>query len=75
MAKAEASLENLAAGSSIGEACSGAIAARGLMWGNAHPAPKRWLPLKGPQYSNVNNALQLNLSQLQDLGNSDALPG
>ena len=71
MAKGEASLENFAAANSIAEACGGAVAARGLMWGNAHPAPKRWLPLKGPQNFAVNSALQLNFRELHDLANKN----
>lgn len=67
LSTSEVALENLAAGNSIGEACAGAVAARGLMWGNAHPAPKRWLPLKAPAWYTVNKALQLNLLELREV--------
>lgn len=68
----EVALENLAAGNSIGEACAGAVAARGLMWGNSHPAPKRWLPLKAPAWYTVNKALRLNEAELREVAARDA---
>ena len=67
-AAADVTLENLAAGNSIGEACGGSVAARGLMWGNSHSAPKRWLPLKGPAWFNVNKALQHNTAEMRTTG-------
>ena len=66
-ASSDVALENLAAGSSVGEACAGSVAARGVMWANAHPAPKRWLPLKGPAWFTVHRALQLNQAELRAL--------
>lgn len=72
LAQSDVTLENLAAGHSIREACGGIVAARGLMWGNAHPAPRRWLPLKGPVWPTVNRALQLNQTELSAHASSAA---
>jgi hypothetical protein len=33
---------------SLADAAAGSLAARGLAFANAHPAPRRWLPLRGP---------------------------
>ena len=45
--------------------CGCSVAARGLMWANEHPAPKRWLPLKASQLNLVTKAVQANLLHLQ----------
>ena len=61
-------VENLVAGHNIAGGCGGSVAVRGLMWANAHPAPKRWLPLKGPLWHTLARARQANMEQLQEAG-------
>ena len=43
------------------------MAARGLMWANAHPAPAQWRPLSGPLWFPVRRAIQTNMLELQHL--------
>ncbi len=59
-------MDNLVAGHNIADGCGGSVAARGLMWANAHPAPKKWLPLKGSAWFSVARAMQANMEQLQE---------
>jgi len=59
-------MDNLVAGHNIAEGCGGSVAVRGVMWSNAHPAPKRWLPLKGSLWHTVARAMRSNMEQLQE---------
>jgi hypothetical protein len=70
----DVSMDNLVAGHNTAEGCGGSVASRGLMWSNAHPAPKRWLPLKGPLWFTVARAVQANMSQLQEASAVNAAP-
>jgi len=62
------------AGHNIAEGCGGSVASRGLMWSNSHPAPKRWLPLKGPLWFTVARAVQANFNQLQEASGVNTAP-
>ncbi len=42
------------------------MAARGLIYANAHPAPSRWLPLRGPASNAVERAATTNAARLSD---------
>ena len=64
-------LDNVAAGSGVQDACGGSVAARGLMWANAHPAPAQWRPLSGPLWFPVRRAMQTNMLELQHLASAD----
>eukprot|EP00891_Asterochloris_glomerata_P009829 jgi/Astpho2/9829/fgenesh1_pg.00149_%23_75_t len=51
---------------SLQEAAAGSVAARGLCFANAHPAPTRFLPLRKPSVFMVQRAARANQAALQE---------
>lgn len=52
---------------SIQQATASSVAARGLMYANLHPAPRRWLPLKGPLSLTASKGQKSNMEHLRGL--------
>lgn len=51
--------------STLADAVAASTAARGVCFGNCHPAPRRWLPLKAPALFMAQKAAAANRQQLQ----------
>jgi hypothetical protein len=49
----------------LADAAAGSTAVRGLLFANAHPAPRRWLPLRSPVSGLVGRAAAANLAELR----------
>jgi hypothetical protein len=52
------------ASSTLLDAAAASTAARGVCFANAHPAPRRWLPLKAPAVFAVHKGLAANRAEL-----------
>ena len=53
--------------SSLLQAAAGSVAARGFLFANAHPAPSRWVPVRGPSCYLPERAAAQNLAQLAEI--------
>lgn len=51
--------------STLTDAAAGSTAVRGLLYANAHPAPRKWMPLRSPLLNQVHKAASSNLAVLQ----------
>ncbi len=51
--------------STLTDAAAGSTAVRGLLYANAHPAPRKWMPLRSPLLNQVHKATSSNLGVLQ----------
>ncbi len=51
--------------STLADAAAASTAARGVCFSNAHPAPRRWLPLSAPAMFLCERALRRNREQLE----------
>ncbi|WIA32153.1 hypothetical protein OEZ86_003002 [Tetradesmus obliquus] len=58
--------EDDAAATSLQASAAASTAARGLLYSNSHPAPSRWLPLKGPSCYLPERAAAANLQRLAE---------
>ena len=58
-------VDDWSGGATLAEAAGAMVAVRGLMFANAHPAAKRWLPLKGPLWFAVVRGVAANLACLE----------
>jgi cell cycle checkpoint protein len=53
--------------SSLLQAAAGSVAARGFLFANAHPAPSKWVPVRGPSCYLPERAAAQNLGQLAEV--------
>ncbi|KAF5826018.1 hypothetical protein DUNSADRAFT_5354 [Dunaliella salina] len=58
-------LEEPSTATNLAAACAGSVAARGLMFANTHPAPRRWTPLQAPAQTRAERARHDNAERVQ----------
>ena len=58
---------DMGAAATFAEALAGSMLVRGVLYANAHPAPRRWLPLRKSGWAAAARGAAANAAQLQSL--------
>ncbi len=57
----------MGAAATFAEALAGSVLVRGVLYANAHPAPRQWLPLRKSGWAAAQRGAAANAAQLQSL--------